>query len=83
MEVMEVMEGKAKPTDLSYVKVAEEIAALGKKGCFGKAPARSTSDLDDLLARLGSTALHPPIGTKNPPSPWQPDRPRRTSSADH
>nr|WSW66172.1 extracellular solute-binding protein [Streptomyces sp. NBC_00995] len=32
----EVADGKAKLTDPEYVKAAEEIAALGKKGYFGK-----------------------------------------------
>ncbi|MEV8102041.1 transposase [Streptomyces sp. NPDC088135] len=41
----------------------------------------TTTDLDDLLA--GSTDTQPPTDKKNPPPPWQPDQPPRTSGADH
>ncbi|MDQ0585475.1 ABC transporter substrate-binding protein [Streptomyces rishiriensis] len=34
--LQDVADGKAKLTDAKYVKAAEEIAALGKKGYFGK-----------------------------------------------
>src|SRR5690606_41974619 len=34
--LQKVADGKAKLTDPEYVKAAEEVAALGKKGYFGK-----------------------------------------------
>ncbi|MET9502038.1 extracellular solute-binding protein [Streptomyces sp. NPDC006622] len=34
--LQDVADGKAKLTDAQYVKAAEEVAALGKKGYFGK-----------------------------------------------
>ncbi|CAM5659373.1 hypothetical protein SALBM135S_03695 [Streptomyces alboniger] len=59
-----VADGKAKLTDPEYVKAAEEVAALGKKGYFGKGVGSIDYDtaMNQFLTGQGRHVLHGQLG---------------------